>query len=89
MVSCPDTYPLSDPGILGQLYDRFHILVRQRRDRHLVVFLGDVIGLYDGREHRETVRRVQRAVVVVVVDPRQLLQFSSKVGLPSNRIQIQ
>ena len=83
MVSCPNTYPLSYPGILGQLYDRFHILVRQRRDRHLVVFLGDVVGLYHGRKHGETVRRVQRAVVVVVVDPSQLLQvsFNSNVVL--------
>lgn len=71
---CPRlTHLLPDLLILGQPHDHFHILIGQLSGCQLVVLLGNVIGQDHGGKHWEPVGSIQGAIVVVVVDPCQLL----------------
>lgn len=72
------TYLLSYPLVLGELYDGLDVLICQRTDGQLVVLLCDVVGLDHRGKHRESVRHVQGTIVVVVVDTCQLLQGETK-----------
>lgn len=71
---CPRlTHLLPNLLILGQTHNHFHIFISQFPNGQLVVLLGDVVGQDDSREHWEPVGSVQGAIVIVVVDPCQLL----------------
>ena len=67
-------HPLADAFILRQGDDGLHVLVGELCHGDALVPAGDVIGQNHCGEHREAVGHVQRAVVVVVVDARQLLK---------------
>lgn len=66
-------HPLPDSLVLRQGDDRLDVLVCELRHGDALVPASDVIGQDHRGEHGEAVCRVQRAVVVVVVDPSQLL----------------
>lgn len=68
------THLLRNLLILGQTHKHFHVLVSQLPDSQLVVLLGDVVGQDHSRKHREPIGSVQGAIVVVVVDPCELLR---------------
>lgn len=66
-------HPLANLFILGQGDNSLDVLVGELGHSNTLVSAGDVIGEDDGGEHREAVSRVQRAIVIVVIDPRQFL----------------
>lgn len=66
-------HPLSDAFVFRQGDDGLDVFVRQLGHGDALVSAGDVVGQDHRGEHREAVRHVQRAVVVVVVDARQFL----------------
>lgn len=66
-------HPFADAFVLGQGYNGLDVFLRQLGHRHTVILAAYVIGQDDSGEHREAVARVERAVIVVVVDARQLL----------------
>ena len=68
------SYPFSDPLVLGQCHHGLDVLVRQAVGRQLVVLLLDVVRLNHCGKHGEPIGCVQRAIIVVVVDSRQLLK---------------
>lgn len=59
--------------VFGEFEDGLDILVGKGVYSKLVVAFGYVIGVYDGGKDRETVGRIQRAVVVVMIDAGQFL----------------
>ena len=67
-------YPFSDPLVLGQRHHGLDVFIRQAAGRQLIILLLDVVCLNHRGEHGEPVGRVQRAIVVVVVNSRQLLK---------------
>ena len=81
---CHQAHPLPDAFVLGQGHDGLHVLVCERSHGNALVAAGDVIGQDDGGEHREAVSHVKGPVVVVVVDPRQLLKY--KKGMDKGNI---
>lgn len=70
---CVCSHPLPDALVLGQGHDGLDVLVCELADGDALVLAGDVIGHDDRGEDGEAVGHVQGAVVVVVVDSRQLL----------------
>ena len=62
---------LCQPLVLTESDDGFDIFVGQRLGRRVAVLLGDVVGQQDGGEDGESLRRVERSVVVVGVDAGQ------------------
>lgn len=66
-------YPLSDALVLGQGHDGLDVLLGELGHGHALVLAADVIGQDDGGEDGEAVAGVEGAVIVVVVDPGQLL----------------
>lgn len=71
-------HPLSDAFVFRQGDDGLDVFVRQLGHGDALVSAGDVVGQDHRGEHREAVRHVQRAVVVVVVDARQFLVRGGK-----------
>ena len=57
--------------VFAQGDDGFDVFVSERARRRAGILLSDVIGQKDGGKDRETLGRVERAVVVVRVDTCQ------------------
>lgn len=70
-------HPLANLLVLGQGDDGLHVVVGELSHGDALVSAGDVIGEDDGGKHGEAVGGVERAVVIVVIDPRQFLRRTS------------
>lgn len=73
IVDASSAHPLANLLILGQGDNGLHVLVGELSHGDALVSTGDVICQDDGGEHGEAVGSVERAVVIVVIDPRQFL----------------
>lgn len=62
-------HPLANLFVLGQGDDSLNVFISELRHSNALVSAGDVIGEDDGGKHGEAVSRVQRAIVIVVIDP--------------------
>lgn len=59
--------------VLGQGDNGLDVFIGELGHGHALVSAGDVVGEDDRGEDGEAVSRVQRAIVIVVVDPGQFL----------------
>lgn len=75
-----DAHPLADLLVLGQGDNGLHVVVGELGHGDALVSAGDVISKDDGGEHGEAIGGVERAVIIVVIDPRQLLPRTQTHG---------